>query len=321
MVHLEWCYQLLALLLTATAWLNLRASHHARAAFWFILAMLLAAGHWVLRAEHAGNPLPAQLAGAGVLALAILAPGMRRVDTEEAPLQFRQSLAERLGHRLLWPAILIPTITLVFALFGSVVRIAGEPLLNPAQQALIGLAVASLVAMFAAWAMTGAPASAVVHESRRLIDVLGWAALLPLVLAALGGLFEAAGVGHLLATLVGEVIPTASFGACVLAYGLGMLAFTVIMGNAFAAFPVLTAGIGLPLLVHLHGANPAVVGSLGMLCGYCGTLLTPMAANFNIVPVALLELDSPWAVIRAQWPAALGLLAFNLLAMYLLAMH
>ena len=121
--------------------------------------------------------------------------------------------------------------------------------------------------------------------------------------------------------LVGDVIPTASFAACVLAYGLGMVVFTLIMGNAFAAFPVLTAGVGLPLLVRLHGADPAVVGSLGMLCGYCGTLLTPMAANFNIVPVALLELKSPWSVIRAQWPTALPLLLFNLFALYLLAMR
>lgn len=28
-----------------------------------------------------------------------------------------------------------------------------------------------------------------------------------------------------------------------------------------------------------------------MLSGFCGTLMTPMAANFNIVPAALLELS------------------------------
>jgi uncharacterized membrane protein len=105
----------------------------------------------------------------------------------------------------------------------------------------------------------------------------------------------------------------------VLAYGLGMVAFTMIMGNAFAAFPIMTAGIGLPLLVHLHGANPAVVGAIGMVTGYCGTLMTPMAANFNIVPAALLELDDPNGVIRAQVATALPLLACNLVFMFLLA--
>ena len=78
-----------------------------------------------------------------------------------------------------------------------------------------------------------------------------------------------------------------------LAYGLGMVLFTVIMGNAFAAFPVMTAGIGLPLLIQQHGADPAILGSIGMLTGYCGTLMTPMAANFNLVPAALLELAIP----------------------------
>jgi uncharacterized membrane protein len=29
------------------------------------------------------------------------------------------------------------------------------------------------------------------------------------------------------------------------------------------------------------------MATLGMLSGYCGTLVTPMAANFDLVPVAL----------------------------------
>ena len=82
---------------------------------------------------------------------------------------------------------------------------------------------------------------------------------------------------------------------------------------------MITAGIGLPLLIRLHGADAAVVGSLGMLTGYCGTLLTPMAANFNIVPAALLELDDSNGVIRAQWPTAIMLLAVNLALMMWLA--
>jgi len=53
-----------------------------------------------------------------------------------------------------------------------------------------------------------------------------------------------------------------------------------------------------------------------MLAGYCGTLMTPMAAH-NIVPAALLELPSG-AVIRAQAPTALMVLAANILLMYLL---
>ncbi|TMQ15549.1 MAG: DUF979 family protein [Deltaproteobacteria bacterium] len=76
--------------------------------------------------------------------------------------------------------------------------------------------------------------------------------------------------------------------------------------------------IGLPLLVKQHGAHAAALGAMGMLTGYCGTLVTPMAANFNIVPVLLLELRDPHAVIRAQWPTALALLVANLVLMSLL---
>src|SRR5207237_5445902 len=113
----------------------------------------------------------------------------------------------------------------------------------------------------------------------------------------------------------GAAIPTDSAFACLLAYAIGMVAFTVIMGNAFAAFPVITAGIGLPLLVGKHGADPAALGAIGMLTGYCGTLVTPMAANFNLVPAALLELRDPYGVIRAQWPTAAALFAANVALM------
>jgi uncharacterized membrane protein len=134
-----------------------------------------------------------------------------------------------------------------------------------------------------------------------------------MLLATLGAVFAKTGVGDgRRADRLGRN-PDASRDACVLAYGLGMALFTIIMGNAFAAFPVMTAGVGLPLLIGEHHAHAAVVGALGMLCGYCGTLLTPMAANFNIVPVALLELRDPNAVIRAQWPTAVVLFTANLL--------
>jgi len=133
------------------------------------------------------------------------------------------------------------------------------------------------------------------------------------MLATLGTVFTQTGVGAALAHVVSAVIPTDNRAACVVAYGVGMIGFTIIMGNAFAAFPVMTAGIGLPLLVHGHHADPAALGALGMLTGYCGTLLTPMAANYNIVPVLLLDLRSEYSVIRMQWPTALALATFNLI--------
>ena len=140
-----------------------------------------------------------------------------------------------------------------------------------------------------------------------------------MLLATLGSVFAATGVGDAIAALVAMVIPTDSRIACLLAFAAGMVLFTAIMGNAFAAFPVLMAGIGLPLLVQRHGAHPAVLGSIGMLTGYFGTLLTPMAANFNIVPAVLLELPDQYGVIRAQWPTAVALLFVNFALLWWLA--
>jgi uncharacterized membrane protein len=51
--------------------------------------------------------------------------------------------------------------------------------------------------------------------------------------------------------------------------------------------------------------------AIGMFSGYCGTLMTPMAANFNMVPAALLELPDKNAVIKVQIPTALSLLVVN----------
>jgi uncharacterized membrane protein len=60
-----------------------------------------------------------------------------------------------------------------------------------------------------------------------------------------------------------------------------------------------------------------VMAAIGMLSGFCGTLMTPMAANFNIVPSALLELPDENAVIKVQIPTALVLLAANIVLMNL----
>ena len=175
------------------------------------------------------------------------------------------------------------------------------------------LGLAALATIFA-WLKP--PAIAPFQEGRRLIDAIGWAAVLPQMLAALGVLFAAAGVGDAIGALTRMVIPEGSVFLTVLVFGLGMAIFTMVMGNAFAAFPVMAAAIGVPLLIqHYHG-DPAVVGAVGMLAGFCGTLMTPMAANFNIVPAALLELKNQYGVIKAQVATAVPLLIANILILY-----
>jgi len=163
------------------------------------------------------------------------------------------------------------------------------------------------------------PASAPIVEARRLMDAVSWAAVLPQMLAALGAMFAPAGVGPIVAGILARWIPLDTTFMVVATYTIGMALFTSIMGNAFAAFPVMTAAIGLPLIVHRFGGNVVIMAAVGMLSGFCGTLLTPMAANFNIVPAALLELPDQHAVIKVQVPTALMLLVANTAIMYLFA--
>jgi uncharacterized membrane protein len=318
MLRIEQAYWLIALFLAGAAILNLRDRRWSHAAFWGVLTVLIAGGKFVLAAAAGHHELPAQMAGVGVIVLAILSPRMKRGHLHERDIAEREADASRLRHKLFGPASLIPLVTLLVALFGGYMTFDGWHVFDARQMTLTGLALACVIALIAALRVTRAkPASGLV-EGRRLLDTLGWAALLPLTLAALGGVFAATGVGTAVADLVRMLVPVNSALACVVAFGLGMVLFTVIMGNAFAAFPVLMAGVGIPLLIQQHGANPAILGAMGMVTGYCGTLFTPMAANFNIVPVALLELPNQNDVIRAQWKTGACLLTINLLLMYLL---
>ena len=97
-----------------------------------------------------------------------------------------------------------------------------------------------------------------------------------------------------------------------------MVLFTMIMGNAFAAFSVITVGIGVPFVLK-YGLDPNVIGMLALTSGYCGTLMTPMAANFNIVPVAILEMKDKYGVIKKQIPIAIIMLVVQILLMYFMA--
>jgi uncharacterized membrane protein len=154
-------------------------------------------------------------------------------------------------------------------------------------------------------------------ESRRLTEALGWAVVLPQMLGMLGLVFTDAGVGKAVAHIVTTTINMDTRLVAVIVYCVGMALFTIIMGNGFAAFPVMTGGVGVPILVGLHHANPAVMVAIGMFSGYCGTLLTPMAANFNIIPAALLELPDKNAVIKVQVPTALMILLANIVLLYI----
>ena len=252
-----------------------------------------------------GSYLSKEINGWLVIAMAVivLVKQLGKGNYFESAIEFKKGEAVRIGNVIFVPALLVGIITFVIGFFTKL-------------GALVGLGIAAIIAMCAALYITKGTLNQGFHEGRRLIDAIGWTAILSQLLAALGYLFNLAGVGKIISSAVASVVPADNVFLVVVAYCIGMVIFTMIMGNAFAAFAMITSAIGVPMLVVAHGANPAAIGAIAMLAGYCGTLMTPMAANFNIVPVALLEMRDQYGVIKAQLPIALIMLVLNILLMY-----
>lgn len=310
MITLPWLYVLAGLVFAAFALLSARdASNPKRwgnALFWGLIALSYFAGD---RLGDLGN---------GVLVLGLVALAgfgqLGRGNPETTTPEQRIASAETRGNRLFLPALIVP----VTALAGTLL-LKDSGLIDPKQVTLISLGMGMLIALAVCYLWLRAAPLAPLEEGRRLMDSVGWAAVLPQMLAALGAVFALAGVGGVVGGIASNILPEGNLFAAVAVYAIGMAAFTMIMGNAFAAFPVMTAAVGLPVLVHQFHGDPAIVCAIGMLAGFCGTLMTPMAANFNIVPAALLELKDRNGVIKAQIGTALPLLLANLLLIYFLA--
>ncbi len=314
LISLNYIYIILGALLAVVALLSFLDKGNPKrfltGSFWGLYAVTFLFGNYI-------NPM---YMGGVAIAMAVIAGcgGVRMGKHEEAPVKERTEKARRLGNWLFMPALLIPVITVIGTIGMKDLTIGGLQLLEKANITLVSLGVACVLALVAAMGLTKDKVFQPLKESRRLFDAIGWAAVLPQMLATLGALFAAAGVGDVVSNLVSAAIPVDNKFMVVFAYGVGMALFTMIMGNAFAAFPVMTAGIGLPLVVKMHGGDPAILAAIGMFSGYCGTLMTPMAANFNIVPAALLDLPDKNGVIKAQAPTALLLLCVNIFLMYFL---
>lgn len=263
--------------------------------------------------------------GNGVLALGLVIVGAfglgQGAPQTTTPEQRRESAIKR-GDLLFLPALIIPAIALAGTLIAKQTEW-GAALLEVKQATLISLIVGTLIAVSVSVLWFKPPPLAPLQEARRLLDAVGWAAILPQMLASLGAVFLAAGVGTQVGHLFSAYLHLDTRTLAVIAYCVGMALFTMIMGNAFAAFPVMTAAVGLPIVVQQFGGNVATVCAMGMLAGFCGTLMTPMAANFNVVPANLLELPDRKAalngVIRAQIPTAILLLIANIILMRVLA--
>jgi uncharacterized membrane protein len=302
-------------------------SHSKRwtnAAFWCLFGLSLCYGSFVAgptRVPALHLSLPAWPLGVVVIALALIAgtgltsPGFVKTTSDAE----REASAARKRNLLFLPALTIPLVTVIVSAGIGRMQVRGMPLLAPGSQTLVGLGVATIAALVVAWVVLRPPGAGVpLSEGRRLLEAIGWAALLPQMLSTLGLLFTDAGVGSQIGRIFQASVPEHSKVFAVIAYAVGMAAFTIIMGNAFAAFPIMTAAVGWPVLVMQMHAHPAPMFAIGMLAGFCGTLCTPMAANFNLVPPMLLEMRDKYGQIKVQLPTAIALLVVNICFMLVL---
>ncbi|MDZ4692624.1 DUF979 domain-containing protein [Terricaulis sp.] len=317
MITLQHAYIIGGFFFAALALLSILDRTNARrlrnAAFYALLALSFWAGHAL---GDLGNGLLAL--GLVIIAVFGLGQGKPPTTTQEE----RRASAEERGNALFLPALIIPAVALAGTLIVQHTEWGGL-IIQDQHKTLVSLVLGVLIAITVLMVWLKPPLLAPLEEGRRLMDSVGWAAILPQMLAALGAVFLAAGVGDQVGALFSQYIPLDTRTVAVAAYCIGMALFTILMGNAFAAFPVMTAAIGLPFVINELGGDPARVCAIGMLAGFCGTLMTPMAANFNVVPANLLELPDRNAalngVIRAQIPTALPLLLANIVLMRFLA--
>ncbi|NLX61793.1 MAG: DUF979 domain-containing protein [Tissierellia bacterium] len=264
--------------------------------FWGLLALIFIFGPYI----------PKNIVGIIIIVMAVLTAtrkvkvGNIRGSSED----YRQKQAEKLGNKIFIPAFMIALFAFGIAQFTDL-------------GGLVGLGIGALAALIIGLMITRSKTTEAIEGGSNLLQQVGSSSLLPQILAALGALFNAAGVGEVIASGISRVIPQGNIVLGLIAYFAGMVLFTMIMGNAFAAFSVITVGVGGPFVLS-QGADPAIIGALAMTAGYCGTLLTPMAANFNIVPAAILEMRDEYGVIKTQIPVAIAMFIIHIVVALIL---
>jgi uncharacterized membrane protein len=276
------------------------------ALFWFVLGLVFALG----------SVLPTWIVGLLVLALVAI-DGVGRVGRESSSAEVTESgqiqaKESTLGNKIFLLVLAIPFVTFAFAIafrwFG----------LNTNDGALVGLGYSGLAAVLVGIGLTKGTLREAFQEGRRLNDAMGSVNILPPLLASLGVIFTASKIGDLIAQGIQGIIPGQNLFLLIVANCLGMALFTMVMGNSFAAFPVIAAGVLVPLIIQPFGVNPAMVAIVTLTAGSTGTLMTPMAANFNIVPTALLDMRDQYGVIKFQIPFALTIWTMHVIVMWLM---
>ena len=268
---LEFFYILIGLILIMTAVRAFRdQTNPARigtAAFWLLLGVVFGAGNYI----------PFVIDGIIILLMGVLTLFKQVRLGKVADLNEKESeqAAGKLGNLVFVPCLVLALVADIVAKTAPFGPLSGQ----------IGIGIAAVISLVVAMFITKAKPKVVLDDTNRMIQQVGTTGILPQLLAALGVIFNAAGVGTVISNGISGFVPE---------------------GNRL---------IGVPFVIA-QGADPVIAGALAMTAGFCGTLLTPMAANFNALPVALLEIKDQNAVIKAQAPLAIIMLVVHVVLMY-----
>ena len=266
-----------------------------------------------------GKVIPYEVTGVILVVMGLLTATkqVKLVAIPEIAPEVKVKANEKIKSAIFIPAVLIGLLSFAFSFVRYTLEVEGEATSRGLDGAvMVGLA--CLISLLVAVVICKPKFQETGEQTSKLLMQVGAVSLLPQLLGALGTLFTEAGVGDVISSMIAVIVPEGNIFIGVLVYCAGMVIFTMIMGNAFAAFSVITVGIGFPF-VMMQGGDPAIVGALGMTSGFCGTLLTPMGANFNIVPAAVLETKNKWQIIKTQAPFAAILIVVHVALMLLLA--
>ena len=191
------------------------------AIFWCSFGIVTALGTW----------LPAKVSGVLVIIMC-LPPIFKKVKvgkTNAPEKAHTEAQFKKIGMKIFVPAFCVAVFSLAFSLFS-----------NMSSMIAITLGVLVAIIFLVAYDSKENKPQVFLKDSERFLSLTGPLSMLPQLLGCLGGVFTAAGVGEVIAQIVEKVVPKGNVNIGIIVYAVGMVLFTMIMGNAFAAITVMT---------------------------------------------------------------------------------
>ena len=176
--------------------------------FWIILGVLFAFGKLI----------PSIISGILVVIIGIISL-MNGIMVKGAIINDQKLEVEgsdKLGNKIFIPVIVMAVLAIILA-----------KLIPDSSSSVLGFT--AIVAIIIVMIMTKSSVKDMMKQSDRMVQQVGAVAILPQLLAALGAIFAAAGVGDVIASIIGNMIPTVNPWTGSIAYVLGMAVFTAIM--------------------------------------------------------------------------------------------